>query len=684
MRDMRKVPGITGLLLVVAALAGGSVPSARRATSNQIPQQSQPPPTGLILGQVVDAGTGQPIAGAIVSLGGGPIMMNGQPLSPEDAAAFEAAGRGGAGGTREITGPVGQFVFHSLKKGSYRLSASAPGYIPGSYGQRRVNGVSKPIELDEGEHVGDATIKLWKYASISGRVTDDAGEPVVGIGVRILRAQVSGLTKTYPTAGAVQTDDRGVYRVATLVPGEYIVTVPQTVTTMPTSLVDAYASALSGGTTSTLVRQLSESNAPFPNFGGGGLRVGDNQISMTNGRTLPVMLSEDRREVFAFATTYYPSTSNSSDATLLKLASGQDQGGVDLQVRPVRTVTVSGTVTGSDGPVKNTGVRLLPTSSTGVMGDFGFETATTATDANGAFTFLGVPSGQYLLRVQRVPQPTFDNSSRVTIMSSSGGMTIMSSMSGDAPPPIPPTEPSVYGEMPVSVSDRDVQDLAVVLRAGARVSGKIVFEGAAAPPAPAVVQRMVANLSSIDALVVIAPSGRTTPDGQFTTSGYPPGRYFVNVGGAGTAGWTLQSLTLGGRNLDEMPLELSTSDVGGVVVTFTDHPTEIRGTVHAGSTAATATADLDATVVVFPSNYRDWIDHGMSARRQRTASVGKGGNFTVSGLPPGDYLAAAVNPEAIDSPRDPKTFDALARVASHFALTLGEKKSIDLTVVQIR
>ena len=149
-------------------------------------------------------------------------------------------------------------------------------------------------------------------------------------------------------------------------------------------------------------------------------------------------------------------------------------------------------------------------------------------------------------------------------------------------------------------------------------------------------------------------------------------------------GWTLESTTLGGRNLDESPLELGTSDVGGVVVTFTDHPSEIRGTVHAASTATTATADLDATVVIFPSNYRDWIDHGMSTRRQRTATVGKSGNFTLSGLPPGDYLAAAVNPEAIDNPRDPKTFDALARIASHFALTAGEKKSIDLTVVQIR
>ena len=206
MRTMRTVRQVTGLLWLAALAAGVSA-------------QTQPQPTGLILGQVVDAGTGQPIAGAIVTAGGGPIMLNGQPAPPEMLASLDQGGTV-VGLPRVMTGPVGQFVFHSLKKGTYRLSASAPGYVPGSFGQRRVNGPPKPIELDEGEHVGDATIKLWKYGAISGRVTDDAGEPAVGVNVRILRAQVSGPTKTYLFASGTQTDDRGVYRFGTLIPGE--------------------------------------------------------------------------------------------------------------------------------------------------------------------------------------------------------------------------------------------------------------------------------------------------------------------------------------------------------------------------------------------------------------------------------------------------------------------------------
>ena len=46
--------------------------------------------------------------------------------------ALEQSGRPGGDGSRVMTGPQGQFVFHSLRKGSYRPSATAPGYVPGS------------------------------------------------------------------------------------------------------------------------------------------------------------------------------------------------------------------------------------------------------------------------------------------------------------------------------------------------------------------------------------------------------------------------------------------------------------------------------------------------------------------------------------------------------------------------
>ena len=256
--------------------------------------------------------------------------------------------------------------------------------MPGSYGQRRGNGASKPIELDQGEHVGDASIKLWKYASISGRITDDAGEPAVGVSVRVLRAQVSGPARTFVTGGTVQTDDRGMYRISTLIPGEYIVVVPQTVTTMPMSLVDAYYEASRAGTTSTLVRQLSESNAPFPSIGAS-LRVGDYQVGPTNGVLQHLQLVLGGDQVVVDERAAQALERHRELRTLVR--PGSDGRRLSFAwFRRWRSRHVTGR-----RPVRNTGVRLIPVSVTGSSNDAGLETATTATDASGAFALLGVP-----------------------------------------------------------------------------------------------------------------------------------------------------------------------------------------------------------------------------------------------------------------------------------------------------
>ncbi|MFI5177767.1 MAG: carboxypeptidase regulatory-like domain-containing protein [Vicinamibacterales bacterium] len=691
---MPKLPGVVRLV-GLAALAGGlSVPVVGQTPTQTLPgamsaaQQNTPPPpaTGLILGQVVDAGTGQPISGATVTLGGGPIMANGQPLTPDDPAFLDAAAAA-RNTPRIMTDASGQFVFHDLRKGTYRLSAMAPMYVPGQYGQHRVNSLPRPIELDDGEHLGNATIKLWKYATISGRVTDEAGEPAVGITVRVLRVQVGARRRTLAPAGQTQTDDRGMYRVYTLTPADYVVAIPQTVTTLPSSFVDNYGTLMvGGGNTPDLLRELSASGAPFPGLGG--MRVGDQvvQTSSAMQRALPIPEPADPNHLLVYQSAFYPAAPSSADATVLTLTSGQEQTNVDLQLRLSQTVRVSGTVTGPDGPARNTGVRLVPLTAMDLELDNGFETTQSVTDANGAFTFLGVPAGQYTLKVQRVPRPQIDPSSMVTVMNSSGsGFTSISSSSGDPAilPPVP-TEPTLFAQVPVSVAERDIDGLPVVLRPGARVSGRVVFDGASAPPPAAVIQRMTVSLGAVDGGINFngPTAARVAADGQFTTQGYAPGRYFVNASGASLGKWALKSITIGARNIDDAPLDLQNENISGVLVTFGDQATTISGTVHVAGVAATA--DVDAVIIAFPSNYSGWIDQGMSNRRTRTANTGKGGAYTISGLPPGDYLIAAVPAETVSTIRDVKFYETLARTASHVTVAEGERKTLDFTVSPVR
>ncbi|HUL72921.1 MAG TPA: carboxypeptidase-like regulatory domain-containing protein [Vicinamibacterales bacterium] len=665
---MPKLPGVARFVGLVA-LAGGLF---------QTPAPPPPPGTGLIFGQVVDPGTGQPIAGAMVTLGGGPILVNGQPLPADDPAMQEslAAARNTP---RILTDASGQFVFRDLRKGSYRISASAPGYAVGQFGQHQVGGLGRSIDLDDGEHVGNATIKLWKYATISGRITDDAGEPAVGVTVRALRVQVNARRRTLAGGAQVQTDDRGVYRMYTLAPGDYILAVPQSVTTLPASYVDAYSTLLVGGaSTADLLREMTSTGAPFPSLGG--MRVGDHVLQQQSGLSVPA--PADAGHLLAYQSAFYPAAPTSADAGVLTLASGQDLANIDLQLRLIPTLHVSGVVTGPDGPARNIGVRLVPVTALALELDNGLETATTVSDGNGAFTFLGVPEGQYTLKAQKVPRPQFDQSSTVTVMNSSGGGFVsISSVGGDLTPPPPvPTEPTLFAQSPVPVAGRDVEGLAVQLRPGAQVSGRLVFEGTSAPPPAAALLRVAVSLTNIDGGITIN-GPRPAPvsaDGQFTTQGYPPGRYFVNASGAGLGAWSLRSVTAGGRNLDDAPLDLQTESVSGLVLTFSDRPTAVSGSVRVAG--ASATADVDATIVAFPSNYAGWIEQGMSGRRTRTASTGKGGGYTIAGLPPGDYVVAAVASEALSTIRDTKFYEALARVGTHVTLADGDRKTLDFTV----
>jgi hypothetical protein len=693
--------GVVRLALLVA-LAGGIVgplsgqtpPPQTGAGASTTQQAYQKPPTGFILGQVVDATTGQPIGGAVVAISGGapagspatPPVINGAPATPEDAALIQSLAQGN---TRQITNGSGQFVFHDLRRSQYRLTVSAPGYVPGSYGQRVLNGASRPVDLPEDGHVGDANIKLWRFASVSGHVVDDGGEPVVGALVWALRATTTGARRALNTAGQAQTDDRGFYHFDTLTPGDYVVALPQTTTTVPTSDIDAYMTAIaSGGTASSdFIRAMSESGAPFMGLAGG-LRVGDQQVQMNSRGGLPAVPStpSDGKHLSVYATEYYPAGAAAADGSVLSIAAGEKRTGIDLELHPVQTVSVSGTITGPDGPAKMVGIRLVPASDKIDLGT-NLDTSTSVTDANGAFTLLGVPAGQYAIKVQRVARSVLPASSMVTVMTTSGAGGISSfgfstTMDGPAPPPAPPTGPSYFAELPLSVGDHDLDGVTVTLRTGVHVSGKLVFEGSATPPTPDMLQRMSVSLLSLDGRNPVPQAApRVQADGQFTSLSYPPGRYLVNPGGAAFGTWTIKSITLGGRSLDESPLELQDDDVGGVVVLFSDQTTEVRGSVHA---ATGSVGDGDVTVFAFPSNYQAWIENGMSARRQKSSSTGKTGSYALSGLVAGEYLIVAVPAEAVTNTRDLKFYDTLARVATRMTVTDGEKKSLDLAVASVR
>ena len=98
-------------------------------------------------------------------------------------------------------------------------------YLNGGFGQRRPNGPLQNLTLEQGAVVTDAVIALWKGASIDGTVVDEAGEPLVNMIVAAVKRTSDGVLTTGPTT---RTDDRGMYHIVALAPGDYVVVVPQT------------------------------------------------------------------------------------------------------------------------------------------------------------------------------------------------------------------------------------------------------------------------------------------------------------------------------------------------------------------------------------------------------------------------------------------------------------------------
>jgi hypothetical protein len=143
---------------LMVALAFGVAPVVRGVPSGRpgMPTQtSAQPALGLVVGRVVDATNSAPIARAIVALSGSGLPTR-----------------------RVIVDPQGRFMFTALPPGSFTIASTKSGYLEGAYGKLQPNGVGRPLDLREGERVTDATVKMWRSATISGTVTDDAGDPV--------------------------------------------------------------------------------------------------------------------------------------------------------------------------------------------------------------------------------------------------------------------------------------------------------------------------------------------------------------------------------------------------------------------------------------------------------------------------------------------------------------------------
>jgi uncharacterized protein (DUF2141 family) len=542
-------------------------------------------------------------------------------------------------GRMAVTDDQGRFLFPDLPAGRYTLNGTRPAYVTSYYGARQSwRGPSSTIALADGQQLAVA-MRMLHGAVVAGTLFDSLGRPQPNARVMAVRFRMNAGERVVQTAGGVPviTDDRGAYRVYGLAPGEYAVT-----------------ASVQGNAD---VRQITAPEIQWAQqqIQRGGQATPGGPSAWIGGPPPPPGPS------LGYAPVFYPGTADPGGATVLTIGPGEVREGIDFPLQFVATSRVEGTIVDVDGrPVTAAILNLLAKRIIPLLTPMGG--ASSRTDNAGKFSFAGVLPGDYTLVARAQSGPPAP-------LSRAGGA---------------PTRPLVWAQQDLSVSGSDVTGLGLRLQPGLSVSGRVTFEGTTAPPSDLTKIRVSLGPVQNGGTSVLVGDPQMNADGTFTFQGATPGRYRVSASvqqaliaapgaPAATNGptWSVKSVVSNGIDTLDSALEITTADVSGIVITFTDRPTELSGRLldAAGRPAP------EYSVVAFSSDRTFWT---LGSRRLRTARPDSEGKFQMLGLPPGEYCLVALTDLDQADLADPAFLEQLAAASIKITLAEGEKKKQDL------
>ena len=586
-------------LLLAAAFSGQSRDNARFPTGTAVL-------TGVI---VTDDQSGRPVSRALVT-----ATLNGDTRQQ----------------TQTSTDDRGRFTLTSLPPGTARLVVSKPGFVTTVYGATQAGStVGRPIALVNDQKV-DASLRLPRGAVITGTITDELGQPMAGVGVRVQRVATSatGQRVFMAAAGPVipATDDRGEYRIFGLAAGDYIVMAQPR---LPGSILGTSEVRPTTDAEVRWAERLLRGAAPAPGAAA---------------EPLP------RVQTMAFANVYYPATVNAASAGVVSVTAGQERRGIDLRMQFIPTARVEGAVRAADGtPARGVQVTLIPEAEAAnleaerfmVLMEVGLVSGNMSpTGADGTFSLQGVEPGGYVVLARTTPPGR------------AGGAATFG-----------------WAMTDIRVDGRDVTGLALQLAPGQSVRGRVVFDGKSTGPGRITVSLRPVGARGLGVTSNIALEGTEL---GFGVEGLIPSPYRI---GATAAGWTLKSAVIGGRDAADAPFEVRPGvNIADAVLTFTDTAAEISGVLY----DAAGRANGDMSIVLFSTNPAHWF--AGSRRVRPSARPATDGRFSFTGLVAGEYYLAALTDVTPADLNSPQFLELVVPAAIKITVTDGEKKNQDLRI----
>lgn len=683
----QRLPWLTAVTVAfsVVALAGqggGGRGGQGPGGGGRLGGRGEPPPrdattqttigSAAIGGRVVVEGSGAPVRRARVTLTGTELR----------------------GSRSTITDDEGNFLFGALPAGRFTMTASKTGYVDNTYGAKRAGRPGTQIQLTEGQKLSGANINLPRGGVITGVVVDEHGEPAAGTQVRALRYVVRTGERALQQAGQDTADDRGVYRIYQLQPGEYIVNaLPRNMTAG--DIRESLTSELS-----RLAQQFQAAGVNVPPALGAGAAAG-NFGALTDalrGRFSEIqqqLAAAEQQQSVAYAPVFYPGTTVASSATSVTVGAGEERAGVDFRLQLVPTARVGGLVaTMGDALPNGTQVALVPADRGGTPAIPGLTNSVTSVGPDGRFLFNNVTPGQYQLQARStVREPPAGNTEAAGngLGGGRGGQRAISQV--------------LWAMTPVDVGGQSPPDTVLNLQPGMTVSGRVNFTGSGETVDAS---RVRVSISPRGAQMFEIGGGlapvQADEAGRFSIVGVAPGRYTVSAtlmaagagrglgaggrgqgGGLGrgagpapttptapTAQWTLESATVDGRDILDFPVEIGPNqNISTLMLNFTNRRQELSGSIQDASGRPTS----DFTIIVFPPDKSYWLPQ---ARRIAATRPGTDGRFTFGSLPAGDYRLTAVTDIEPGEWYDPAFLTQLSAVSLPVTIGPGERKVQDI------
>jgi len=521
-----------------------------------------------------------------VTLGYGGTV-SGRVLDPEGKPVAGARVRVEGDAERSATTAAdGTFVLRAVREGPAQVIAEAEGFGPGWFGERIGWGEPVPVPVSAAHPVEGVEIVLSRAGWVVGRVLDAEGAPAAGVAVFGWATPVVG--DLAPTA----TDAEGRFRLGPLAlrgPGQAWVWFESPTHEVPR--VEALA-VVPGEERDTgdlrasplgVVRGVVKDADGTPVSAGSVEAEGEQHFTATSIRpdgTFELTGLRPGAVTLKAAVDFPPAPSLRSVAVAITVAAGEPTEGVELRVRPSRSIA-GRVVTPSGEPRVAVHVVALGRDPAG-----GGARHETLTGVDGAFTFDALPEGEYAVGLAAAGGEAGD----------AGGMA-------KDPPPVV----AAAGASGIEFRAE---------RKGAVVRGRAV-----AGPDPRPVFPLDVSVMPLDNGVPtgLSTSGFEGADGVFTVETDGPGTFAVEVSAEGYAAHRFS------------PLELKVGEVRDL------------GDVALGSGGGVAGEIRDAAGNAVPYTRINLLSQKLETNEDEPFTDFDG-RYEMKGIPPGTYTVFAVSP----------------------------------------